>query len=159
MRNVLRTVIPFIAAIALLAGCAATPLATNESDADAKRFETAANAALIYVYRPTGYGGHGVSTLWIDDRRVGETLPGTFFRVAVRPGRNRITTGGNDMGRIEIDTKADGVYFIEAQVAGETQSESKTTFRAVSPDAGKSAVQGCCRMLEAWRPGQWRFNY
>ena len=159
MRNILRIAFPFIAAITLLAGCAATPLASQENEADAKRFETAANAAIIYIYRPTGYGGHGVSTLWIDGKLVGETLGGTFFRVAVRPGRNRVTAGGNDMGRIEIDTKADGVYFIETQVTGETQSESNTTFRAVTADVGKTAIQGCCRMLETWRPGQWRLNY
>jgi hypothetical protein len=159
MHNVLRIAAPLLTLIALLAACAATPLASNENDADAKRFETAANAAIIYLYRPTGYGGHGVSTLWVDGKLVGETLPGTFFRIAVRPGRNRVTAGGGDMGRIDIDTKADGVYFIETQVAGETQSESATTFRAVAADVGKSTVQGCCRMLETWRPGQWRLNY
>jgi hypothetical protein len=159
MYNVLRIAFPLITAIAVLAGCAATPLASNESDADAKRFETATNAAIIYIYRPTGYGGHGVSTVWVDGKLVGETLPSTFFRIAVRPGRNRVAAGGNDMGRIEIDTKADGVYFVEAQVAGESQSESATTFRAVAAETGKSMIQGCCRMLETWRPGQWRLNY
>ena len=144
--------------LALLAGCASTPEASLGSDADAKRFDSAPNAAIIYIYRPTG-AGHGVSTIWVDGRLVGETLPRTFFRVAVRPGRTRITTSAADPGRIEFDTQVDGVYFVEAQVAGETQSESITNFRRVTPEAGKSTIAGCCRMLETWRPGQQRLNF
>jgi hypothetical protein len=159
MRSALIIVPVVCVVLAGLAGCAATPLSSAESDADAKRFETAANAAIIYIYRPTGYGGHGVSTIWIDGRLVGETLPGTFFRVPVRPGRNRLTVSGADAGRLEIDTKTEGVYFVETQVSGERQSEANTTFRGVAPEIGKAAILGCCRMLEAWRPGQWRFNY
>jgi hypothetical protein len=159
MRDALKIVAALSATVALLAGCASTPTASYQSDADAKRFETALNAAVIYIYRPTGYGGRGVSTVWIDNRLVGETLPGTYFRVPVRPGRNRITVSGNDAGRLELDTKPEGVYFVEAQVAGEAQSESATVFRVVAPDAGKSAIVGCCRMLETWRPGQGRLNF
>lgn len=159
MRNTLQIAAALLATTAVLAGCASTPEASLASDADAKRFETAMNSAVIYIYRPTGYGGHGVTTIWVDGRLVGETLPGTYFRVPTRPGRTRITVSGNDAGRLEIDTKAEGVYYVETQVAGETQSESATVFRAVSPTAGQAAIQSCCRMLEAWRPGQKRLNF
>ncbi|MEO7727259.1 MAG: hypothetical protein ABIS45_08400 [Burkholderiales bacterium] len=87
MRNILKFAPVLVAALTLLAGCGSTPLAPASRDADAKRFEPAMNSALIYIYRPTGYGGHGVSTLWVDGRLIGESLPETFFRVPVRPGR------------------------------------------------------------------------
>ncbi len=144
--------------IALLAGCASTPEASPSSDADAKRFDSAPNAAIVYIYRPTG-AGHGVSTIWVNGRLVGETLPQTFFRVPVRPGRTRINASAGDAGRIEFDTQVDGVYFVEAQVAGDSQSESSTVFRRVAPESGKATIAGCCRMLETWRPGQQRFNF
>ncbi len=144
--------------LALIAGCASTPQASLTTDSDAKRFDSAPNAALIYIYRPIG-GGPGVSTIWLDGRLVGESLPQSFFRVAARPGRNRITTSGNDLGRLEFDTHADGVYFVEARVQGESQSEASSSFRLVTPDTGKAAIVGCCRMLEAWRPGQPRLNF
>ena len=144
--------------LAFLAGCASTPEASLSSDADAKRFDSAMNAAIIYIYRPIG-AGQGVSTIWVDGRLVGESLPQTFFRVVARPGRNRITTSGNDQGRLELNTAREGVYFVEAQVAGITQSEASTLFRQVAPELGKTAIAGCCRMLETWRPGQDRFNF
>ena len=147
-----------VLALAILSGCASTPEASITSDADAKRFDTAANAAMVYIYRPIG-GGPGVSTIWLDGRLVGESLPQSFFRVAARPGRNLITVSGNDPGRLEFDTRADGIYFVEARVEGETQSEAISRFRLVPPETGKTAIVGCCRMLEAWRPGQPRLNF
>ena len=157
MRNILK--LAPVLALALIAGCGSTPLASPSRDAEAKRFEPAMNSALLYIYRPAGYGGRGVTTMWVDGRLVGESLPETYFRVAVRPGRNRITVSGADQGRLEIETRADGVYFVEAQVAGETQSEANTVFRRVAPETGKAAVAGCCRMLETWRPEQPRINF
>lgn len=134
-------------------------MASRASDADAKRFESAPNAAIIYFYRPAAPGGGAASTIWVDGRLIGETLPTTFFRVPVRAGRNRITASGNDTGRLEIDTQADGLYFVEMQVLGEAQSATTTIFRSVAPETGKAAIVGCCRLLEAWRPGQSRFNF
>lgn len=158
MHNAARiaTLISFL--VLLVAGCASTPEASLSSDADAKRFEPALNAAIVYVYRPTG-AGHGVATLWVNGRLLGETLPLTYFRVPVSPGRTRLTAAGGDSGRIEFDTQRDGVYFVEAQVAGESQSESSTIFRRVPPETGKAAIVNCCRMLESWRPGQQRLNF
>jgi hypothetical protein len=146
-----------VTVLALVAGCASTPEASLSSDADAKRFDPAMNAAVIYIYRP--YADRGVSTLWVDGRLVGESLPKSYFRVAVRPGRTRLTTSGADSGRLEVTTRADGVYFVEAQVAGLTQSEAMTSFRSVNPETGKTAIAECCRLLEAWRPGQNRLNF
>ena len=158
MRNVRVVAAAITTMLALLAGCAATPEASLSSDADAKRFDSAPNAGIVYIYRPIG-AGHGVSTIWVNGRLVGETLPQTFFRVPVRPGRTRISASAGDTGRLEIDTQVDGVYFVETQVAGESQSESSTVFRRVAPEAGKAAIAKCCRMLETWRPGQQRLNF
>ena len=117
------------------------------------------NAAIIYLYRPQGPGGDAASTVWVDGRLLGETLPTTYFRVPVRPGRNRITTSGNDVGRIEVDTRAGEIYFVEMRVLGESEGGTTTIFRSVAPAAAKAAIVGCCHMLEAWRPGQSRINF
>lgn len=146
------------AAVFIFGGCASTPEASLQSDADAKEFGTAPNAAMIYIYRPIG-AGRGVSTLWVDGRLVGESLPQSFFRVAVRPGTNLITTSANDPGRFQLKTEPNGIYFIETRVDGETQSEASTRFRQVDAATGKRTVEACCRLLETWRPGQPRFNF
>ena len=155
MRNALR-IAPILLLLALLGGCASTPEASRESDADAKRFEPALRAAIVYLYRADIRGG--ISTIWVDKHLVGQTLAATYFRVAVRPGHNVIVASGHDQGRIEIDTKEEGVYFVEMRVFGESEGASTTTFRSVPPETGKEVIARCCTMLETWRPGQSRFN-
>src|SRR3972149_8407615 len=104
--------------LALLAGCAATPEALIQDDAAAKRFESAPRAAIVYLYRADSPSS-ATSTLWVDDRIVGQSLPATYFRVAVRPGRNRITAFGPDQGRPEIATPRGGGCFVAMQMAGD----------------------------------------
>jgi hypothetical protein len=142
--------------LALLAGCSTTPEASREKDADAKRFEPAMRAATIYLYRPDIRGG--VATIWIDNRLVGQSVSGTYFRVPVRAGRNVINASGSDLGRIELETKEEGVYFVEMRVRGEDEGSSTTVFRSVVTDAGQKAIAQCCTLLETWRPGQPRFG-
>ena len=140
----------------LLGGCSATPLAPREKDADAKLFEPALRSAVVYLYRPDIRGGF--STIWVNSRLLGETVSGTYFRIAVRPGRTIITASGHDLGRIAIDTREEGVYFVEMRVSGESESDSSTVFRMVNEQAGKQEIARCCALLENWRPGQERFG-
>jgi hypothetical protein len=137
------------------AGCASTPEAPAVTDAEAKRFQPEQRAAIIYLYRADS-GSNGIATVWIDGRLVGQSLPGTFFRVPVRSGHNVITVSGNDIGRIEIDTRQDEVYFVAMNVQGELEGASNTVFRRVNPQAGQAEILRCCSLLETWRPGQWR---
>jgi len=140
----------------LLGGCAATPLASRESDADAKRFDPALRGAVIYLYRP--FIGDGVSTLWVNNRLLGESVAGTYFRVPVPSGRSVVSTSGRDNGRIVIDTVEEGVYFVEMRVFGESESDAMTYFRAVPEVTARQAITRCCALLENWRPGQQRFG-
>ena len=153
-----RTALALVLLLALLGGCASTPEAPPVSDAEAKRFESAPRAAFIYLYREDNPSS-GVSTIWIDDHPVGQTLPATYFRVAVRPGHNRITAFAGDQGRLEIDTRAGGVYFVAMRVAGEAESSPTTIFRIVPPEVGKPEILRCCTMLETWQRGQWRLPF
>jgi hypothetical protein len=155
MPGTLKTTSALVLLLAYLGGCASTPEASLQDDAAAKRFESAPRAAIIYLYRADN-PGRGVSTIWVDDRPVGQTLPATYFRVAVRPGHNRIAAFASDPGRLEIETRGDGVYFVAMHVGGEAESSPNTIFRSVPPEAGQAAILRCCTMLETWRPGQWR---
>lgn len=154
-----RTALALVLLLALLGGCAATPEAPPATDAETKRFESgfesAPRAAIVYLYR-ADTPGSATSTLWVDDRLVGQSLPATYFRVAVRPGRNRITGVAADQGRLEIDTRAGGVFFVAMHVGGNAEVPGDTLFRSVPPDAGKAEILRCCTMLETWRPGQRR---
>ena len=137
----------------LIGGCSTTPEASRASDADAKRFESVPRAAIIYVYRPDIRGG--VSTVWVDGRLVGQTVSGTYFRVPVRPGRNVIATSGGDMGRIEINTREESVYFVEMQVRGDSESDSATTSQKCGTASNEWAIPAgptACAMIRWKRP-------
>jgi len=150
-----RTALALVLLLALLGGCAATPEASTQDDAAAKLFESAPRAAIIYLYR-ADTPSSATSTLWVDDRIVGQSLPATYFRVAVRPGRNRIAAFAPDQGRLEIETREGGVFFVAMQVGGDFETPGNTIFRSVPPEAGKAEILRCCTMLETWRPNQWR---
>lgn len=157
--GLMKTASALVLLLAFLGGCASTPEAPLQDDAAAKRFESAPRAAIVYLYRADASGSAGISTIWVDDRLVGQTLPATYFRFAVRPGHNRIAAFAGDQGRLEIDTREGGVYFVAMHVGGEGESSPNTVFRVVSPDAGKAAILRCCTLLETWRPGQRRLTF
>lgn len=139
-------------ALLLLAACASTPEADPVRDAEAKRFEAVTRDAVIYVYRPDGGTGAAETTLWADGRLVGVSLPLTFFRVIVLPGKTLLHTSGPDNGRIEIATRGNDVTYVEMQTFDD--QSPMTRFRVVSAEDAQAAIRKCCTMLETWRPGQ-----
>lgn len=134
--------------LAVLAACTSTPQAPPERDAKAKEFHTHPATAAIYVFRPdTSLDEESV--LYIDERLVGSTLPGTYFRIDTRPGKHRLHGIGPDLGSIELDVRPGEVYFIALRVSG-----GNSHFARVGPADGRRAVRNCCALLENWAPGQ-----
>jgi len=154
----MRAPLPFVrgawavlaAATLALAGCVATPEATPERDAEAKRFIPRPGAATIYVYRP-GFSSadRNDPALHVDDRLIGETLPGTFFRVEVPPGKRVLYTFGPGGSQVEIDARPGELHFVALEVSG-----SQSRFVRVTPDGGRREIVRCCALLENWASGQ-----
>ncbi|MBM3357092.1 MAG: DUF2846 domain-containing protein [Betaproteobacteria bacterium] len=149
MTGTVRALTAIVGALLVLAGCASTPQASDERDAEAKRFLTHPNAATIYVYRGDIPTLEGDSVLVINGRLIGATLPGTFFRVDVRAGVNVIEGAYADVGRMTLHTHSGGLYLVSLTVAA-----GHSHFALVSPERGKQAVLACCALLENWAPGQ-----
>ena len=140
--------------VALCAACASTPQATPEPEAEAKRFEPVTREAVIYIYRPGVALSGPETTLWVDNRLVGASLPGTFFRVIALPGRNVIDTSPPDSGRIAITTRGNDVTYVEMITEGGFTDSPKTRFRVVPDEQAKATIARCCWMLETWRHNQ-----
>jgi len=142
-----------VAALLLVtAGCASTPQASAERDADAKRFYTHPNAGTIYVYRSQFNRFEQLdddSTLYVDDRLIGNTIPGTYFRVDVVPGRHMLHGVGRDSGRLSVDVRPGELYFVRLDVMG-----GNSVFRLEPDRVGRAQIQACCALLENWAPGQ-----
>src|SRR5262245_32820978 len=87
--HVLLRLVCVIAAALIVAGCTSVPQASEARDAEAKQFNTHPATAAVYVYRiDFGYSADPAeSTLWMDRRLIGATLPRAFFRIEASPGR------------------------------------------------------------------------
>lgn len=145
-----------LCALGLCTACASTPFASLDRDAEAKRFEPVTREAVIYIYRPGAALSGPETTLWVDNRLVGSSLPGTYFRVIALPGRNVIDTSPPDTGRIEVTTQGNDVTFVEMRTIGPGGSPS-SRFRRMQPETATAAITECCRRLETWRHNQRRF--
>ena len=135
-----------------LAGCASTPEAIPERDAEAKRFMARPDAATIYVYRDdfaSAEPGTDDTVLYVDGRLIGATLPRTFFRFDVRAGEHLLHGFAFDQGSLKVDTRSGELYFVSLQATGGT-----SRFTLVKPDAGKRDILRCCALMENWAPGQ-----
>lgn len=139
-----------MAAVALLvASCASTPQAPRSRDTEAKAFEAYPGAATVYVYRSPFNHEDQDSVLYIDGRLIGATLPGTYFKINVPPGRHTLHGTGVDIGQITLDMRPGTLYFVDlAVIAGHSR------FQSVAPAEGRQQVVGCCVLLENWAPGQ-----
>ena len=133
------------------AGCTSTPQASPERDAEAKQFKPRPYAAVIYVYRdePGTALEPDETILYVNNRLIGTTLPGGFFRFDVRAGAHLLQGYPPDTGRLKLEVRNGEIYFVSQKTAGGTSS-----FRLVAPETGKRDIVKCCALLENWAPGQ-----
>ena len=105
-----------LALVLSLAACVAPKL---EGDSQSVRIEPpAAGMSVIYLIRSSRDWGTNPSLVFIDDRLVGTTQAGVYYRIEVPPGRHRLSGYAFDQGNITLDTQANVVYFIEHKVQG-----------------------------------------
>ena len=152
MAIVTRPLAGLLLVAALIAGCASVPQASRERDAEAKQFVTHPQSSTVYIYRDgfqVGSRGMENSELYVDRRLIGSTLPGTFFRLDLRPGPHFLNGFAYDQGRMKLETRPGEIYFVKLTVA-----DADSSFKQVSPDVGKREILRCCSLMENWAPGQ-----
>jgi hypothetical protein len=140
------TILPWAFMAALLAGCAAVPMASIEDDASAKRFQPAPGRANIYVYRNETFGGAVAITLSLDGKVMGRTGPQTFFVWDVAPGRHDIVSHSENTSKITVDAKAGRNHYVWQEVKmGMWQPGS--LLQEVSEEQGRKGVLECKRAV------------
>lgn len=137
-------------AAAALGACVSVPQASPARDTEARQYITHPGYATLYVFR-NDFTSHlrEDSTLYIDDRPIGGTLPGTYFRVDLRPGTHVLHGYGYDQGKLELTAREGETVFVALDVANDTSH-----FRVVNADAAKREIDRCCVLMENWAPGQ-----
>ena len=128
----------FLLVVAILAGCA--PLPPTPQDIEAKRFEPVPGKAVIYVVREYPDLSREVATVMLDDRMMGSTYPGTYFRWVVEPGRHHIRGYAGDAGAITLDVGPNRIYFIQQSVSQFFHGFAQSYFRPIPEPYGRAAV-------------------
>lgn len=137
--------------LAALGGCVSVPQASPDRDAEARQYITHPGFSTLYVYRndsPAGLEADD-SVLYVNGRLIGATLPGTYFRIDLRPGEHLLHGYAHDQGRIRVSTPAGEITFVSLSVVAGTSH-----FGKIAPDAAKREIARCCVLMENWAPGQ-----
>lgn len=87
--------------------------------------------------------------LWVNGRLIGATLPHSFFKVHLNPGKQLLVDSGIDNGWLALEARRGEAYFIRLQVFS-----AHSRFETVAPEQARLEMPDCCGLLENRRPGQ-----
>jgi len=130
----LRVWMAVLATVAVLGGC--TSMAP-EPQSSAPRAEGAPGKAVVYIVRTRPDMSYLTASVVVDDRMIGATHAGTYFRLELAPGRHRLSGYGQDNGAMTFDVQPDRVYFIQHTVSGSWRATSPHSFFSVM-DEGRA---------------------
>lgn len=136
-----KTWIAILAVLASLAACAPLPPAAEV------RIEGTPGVAVIYIVRTNPDLSYVPAQISFDDRMLGVTYAGTYFRVEAPAGRHRIAGYGVDGGTINVDVQADRIYFVHQTVASTMRSPTSLSsfYRLIDETRARKAMAGASR--------------
>jgi hypothetical protein len=122
-----------------LAGCVQLP--PTPQDLQAKRFEPVAGQSVIYLVR-TPLDSSEPQSLMLDEHATVATLPGTYFRWEVPPGRHHVQGYGFGGESVTLTTEPGRIYFLEHTVIGDPHDGGVqlTSLRRVDEQYGRKLV-------------------
>ena len=123
----------------LVAGCAAQLPLTPE-DIRARKFESVPDQAVIYLVRDSLDSSDVGASIYLGEKLMITTYPGTYFRWVVPAGAHRIVGAGADPGRITVDVQSGRIYFVQQQVTLGGRVIGISNFELVSEANGRAAV-------------------
>lgn len=102
-----------IVLVSLLAtGCASVPMATQDSDAQAKQFRVSSGKSRIYVYRNENIGGAMKIVITLDGKVVGSTAPKTYFALDVSPGKHDLSCVAENTAPLSVNAPSGKPVFV-----------------------------------------------
>jgi hypothetical protein len=128
----------------LLAGCAQLP--PSPQDIQAKKFEAVPDKAAIYLVRDDPDFSRLQAMIYLGDKLLLKTYPGTYYRWEVPAGKHIVTGAGSDAGTITVQVERGRIYFVQQRVDGLRGPESH--FYLVSEAAGRAAVMRAVLVLQ-----------
>jgi len=126
----------------VVSGCATLPMASLEDDALAKRFVTAPDRSLIYLYRNEFFGGAVPFLVSIDGQVAGQTIVYTFFKWDVPPGEHVIKSHSENPPSLLLVTKPGKAHFVRQEIKMGVWMPRSLLYE-VSEQEGIAAINEC----------------
>ena len=128
-----------VAVLALLAGCAS--MGPSAQEAQAVRIEGTPGMAVIYLVRTDPDVSYLTAPVVLDDRMIGSTHAGTYYRLEVPAGRHVLSGYAQDAGSLALDLQANRIYFVQHTVSGSWRATSPHSFfRVIDETRGRAAM-------------------
>jgi TPR repeat protein len=133
----------------VLASCASVPRASQEADAEGKRFAApSAGQAALYVYRGGALGRGVVFSIAAADRQLGALAAGTWLRRDLEPGQYDVRcTGGENSASTIVALTAGETRFVGV-TAGIGWAAPRCALAEVAAAEGRAGVLARSRILE-----------
>jgi hypothetical protein len=136
--------IAVLVAFATLGACAPMTPATESSASPS--IQGTPGKAVVYIIRTRPDVSYLTAPLVLDDRMIGASYAGTHFRLELDPGRHRLSGYASDNGAINLDVKADRIYFVQHTVSGSWRAVNPHSFfRLIDESRARSAIAGTSR--------------
>lgn len=142
--------IAFLAASLFFTSCASVQKADQALDSQAKQFTTEKDKAVIYLYRNEFLGGGVKMDVAVNDQIIGATQMGTYMRIVVNPGKQRLSSHAENTDYLELTTSPDRIYYVW-QEAKMGVLYARTKLNIVDEGTGRGAV-GQCNLVNHIQP-------
>ena len=124
------------------AGCASIPMADQAADKVAKNFTAPPGMSRIYVYRNEGFGAAVTMDVFIDGRKLGQTVSTTYLVADVAPGSHAIMGKSENESFINLTTVAGRIYYVWQEVKMGLMY-ARNELKLMDDRAGQAGVLEC----------------
>ncbi len=142
--------IAFLAASLSFTGCASIPKADPTQDSQAKQFQSEKDKSVIYVYRNEYMGALVKMDIGVNDQLIGATNGGSYMRIVVPPGKQRLSSHAENTDFVELTTSPDRIYYVWQEVKMGVLY-ARTKLNIVDEATGRTAV-GQCSLVNHIQP-------
>ncbi|HVI53470.1 MAG TPA: DUF2846 domain-containing protein [Luteibacter sp.] len=126
----------------LVSGCASVNKADRNASTQAKTFSPITDKAVVYIYRDEILGSAIKLHVSVDGIVVGDTGPKSFLQLALPPGPHTITSRGEKIASLSLDTQAGQTYYVWQEVKMGMWS-ANSMLHAVDTTKGQDGVREC----------------
>lgn len=126
----------------LVSGCASVNKAGRDASTQAKTFSPITDKAVVYIYRDEILGSAIKLHVSVDGIVVGDTGPKSFLQLALPPGPHTITSRGEKIASLSLDTQAGQTYYVWQEVKMGMWS-ANSMLHKVDTEKGQDGVREC----------------